>query len=70
MERREIKKLLIDLDLSVAEIARRVKLSRNTVYRYFNGGLRSRQQRRRIQLVLSSHGKARQVSVPELWPEP
>jgi hypothetical protein len=54
----------------VAEIARRVKLSRNTVYRYFNGGLRSRQQRRRIQLVLSSPGKARQVSVPELWPEP
>jgi AcrR family transcriptional regulator len=68
VERREIKKLLIDLDLSVAEIARAVSLSRPAIYKYFDNRLRAPAQRAAIQRVLKRRGRKAKVNVPDLWP--
>lgn len=68
MDRREIKKLLIDLDLTVGEIAARTDLSRAAVYKYFDGKLQRQERRVAIQGVLRRRGRQIGVRVPELWP--
>jgi AcrR family transcriptional regulator len=67
MARAEIKKLLIDLDTSVAAIARSIGRKRPTVYAYFDGRLKKPAVRRSIQRFLDRRGKALGYAVPRLW---
>ncbi len=67
MDRLAIKKLLLDLHLSVAEIARRVGLSRAGVWKYFDGDLQDTSRRAAIQVCLETFGRMHGVAVPKIW---
>jgi hypothetical protein len=69
----EIKKLLIDLGLTVTDLARGCTppLSRAAVWKYFAGTLRKPQRRAELESQLRSAAHARQVALPgNLWPDP
>jgi len=59
---KQIKKLLIDRELSIAELARRIGMSRTWVSLVINGNMKSPETRRRIADELK-------VKVQALWPE-
>jgi len=70
VNRIEIKKLLLDLDLTVTEIAAHAGgISRIAVWKYFDGKLKNPERRAAIQGCLSERGQARGVFVPVFWPE-
>jgi response regulator of citrate/malate metabolism len=67
MDERDFKKLLIDLDLSIAEIGRAVRLSRTGVRKYFRGELRDHARRAQIRSVISRRSRQMRVQLPEFW---
>lgn len=61
----EIKKLLIDLDLTIAAIGRAVGgLSRAAIWKYFRGDLKNPTTRRRIETVLKRRALEKAVDIP------
>jgi AcrR family transcriptional regulator len=68
VEHAEIKKVLIDLDLTVAGLAREVGVSRNTLYRYLHHKLRAESTRAAIQRALNRAARRRGTKAPVLWP--
>lgn len=69
MDEREFKKLLIDLDLSLTEIARRAGVSQWAVTLYFRGDRRSPERRRQIKRILAQRAHEMGYALPEFWPD-
>lgn len=69
MDRKQFKKLLIDLDLSITEIGAEVNLSRTGVRMYFDSALRDRTRRRQIRAVLARRAREVKVPLPDFWSE-
>jgi predicted transcriptional regulator len=67
MDEREFKKLLIDLGLSTAEVARAVGLSHTAVRKYFSGELRDDGRRAQIRRVMGRRAKEKKMRLPEFW---
>lgn len=73
MQTAEIKKLLIDLELSVADLARGCSppVCRATVWKYFDGHLRNTRRRAQLETQLRTAAHERHVPLPaDLWPQP
>lgn len=69
MDAREFKKLLVDLDLSAAEIGRNVGISKWAVVLYFRGDLRNPERRKQIRRVLADRAREVGMVLPEIWPD-
>jgi AcrR family transcriptional regulator len=64
---RNIKILLIDLDLTVTEIAQAVGLSRQAIYKYFSGQMHRAERRAEIKAVLQRRARQKKMSLPDIW---
>lgn len=69
MTAREFKKLLVDLDISAAEIGRTVGISKWAVVLYFRGELKNPERRRAILDVLERRARQVGIKLPEIWPD-
>lgn len=67
MEEKGFKKLLIDLGLSLRELADEVGVSQWAITLYFRGTLRSDVTRRRIKRALQRHARAEGIQLPKFW---
>ena len=67
MGEKAFKKLLIDLELNLSEVGRKVGVSRWAVTMYFRGNLRSETTRRAIKRVLRARAREVGVVLPQFW---
>lgn len=68
-EFKDLKKLLIDLDLTQTEVGRAVGISQWAVNRYLCGELKNPDTRRAIKRVLARRARQRHIRLPEIWPD-
>lgn len=67
MEEKAFKKLLIDLELTLSEIGRRVGVSHWAVGLYFRGQLRAETTRKAIKRVLRERAREKGIQLPKFW---
>lgn len=67
MNERDFKKLLIDLNLSITDIALAVGVSRTAVRKYFRGQMHKAERRAAIKAVLAQTARKQKVQLPLFW---
>ncbi len=67
MDEKAFKKLLIDLDLSLVDVAHSVGVSQWAVTLYFRGNLSAANTRARIKQVLCDRAVVLGITLPSFW---